>query len=251
MATQSVPTKSRLADYSHIEQLPDPPKRPDMNEYPSISAFTSAIGVWFRYRDDVLIASAGYLWRLSTDRYGPHPDAILALGVEAPQRVIRRNGYVISEVGKPPDLVLEVGSHSTGRRDYTSKRDTYAEYGVVEYWRFDPTGGEHHDGPVAGDTLVGGKYEPIEIVSESQTRHWGYSETLGLEVWWYDGILRLRDPLTGEFIRTHVESEEAVESERAARESAEERVEFERAARESAEARADEMEAELRRLRGG
>ena len=47
----------------------------------------------------------------------------------------------VDEVGKPPDLVLEVASESTGRRDYTFKRDGYEKMGVGEYWRFDPSGG--------------------------------------------------------------------------------------------------------------
>ena len=85
---------------------------------------------------------------------------------------IKRNGYVISEVGKPPDLVLEVGSRSTGRRDYTVKRKGYARYGVREYWRFDPSGGDYHDAHLGGDTLVDGEYQSIEIVSESEDRHW-------------------------------------------------------------------------------
>ena len=67
---------------------------------------------------------------------------------------------------------------------------------------------------LGGDTLGDdGKYKPIQIVSESETRHWGYSEVLGLEIWWYDGILRLRDPVTGEFLHaTPEESEEAIET---------------------------------------
>ena len=243
MVTQKALTKPRVPDYSLVERIPDPPRRYEMNEYPHIEAFTSALRVWLNDEEGVVIASAGYLWRLSTDRYGPVPDAILARGVRDPERVLRRNGYVISEVGKPPDLVLEVGSPSTGRRDYTDKREIYAEYGAREYWRFDPSGGQHHDAPLAADTLVDGKYEPMEIVSESETRHWGYSPILELEVWSYDGILRLRDPLTGEFIPTHVEAWEAAQIARARAQSAEQRAR-------SAESRATQLEAELRRLRG-
>ena len=110
------------------------------------------------------------------------PDFIFARQVRDPERVIRRNGYVISEVGKPPDLVLEVGSRNTGRRDFTVKREGYAALGIGEYWRFDPSGGEYHDVPLAGDTLVDGEYVSVEIVAESDGRHWGYSETLELEL---------------------------------------------------------------------
>ena len=286
MAIQSVITEPRLRDYPDIEPLPDPPQVPDMEQFDGISAFAAALSARCRRRDGYLVSGGGYLRSDAQDRGDFAPDIAFAEGLEDPWRIVRRNGYVISEVGKPPDLVLEVGSRSTGRRDYTVKREGYARYGVQEYWRFDPSGGNYHDAPLGGDTLVDGEYQPIEIVSESETRHWGYSEVLGLEVWWYDGLLRLRDPVKGEFLRTPEESEDAVEaaerqaeseraaresaerraesermareSERAARESAERRAEAERmaareserAARESAEARVAEMEAELRRLRG-
>ncbi len=243
MVTQKALTKPRVPDYSRVEPIPDPPRKPKMNEYPHISAFTSALDVWFNDEEGVVIASAGFLWRFPTDRYGPVPDTIFARGVRDPERVILRNGYVISEVGKPPDLVLEVGSPSTGRRDYTDKREIYAEYGAREYWRFDPSGGRHHDAPLAADILVNAKYQPMEITSESETRHWGYSPVLELEIWSYDGILRLRDPISGQFIPTHVEAWEAAQTARARAQSAEARAQ-------SAESRAAQLEAQLRRLRG-
>jgi len=37
-----------------------------------------------------------------------------------------------------PDLVIEILSDSTGRRDRTEKLDLYAKYGVPEYWIVDP-----------------------------------------------------------------------------------------------------------------
>ena len=273
MATQSVLIKPRVADFSRLKPIPDPPRIPDMmGQMPTIAVFLMTLDAWFRHRGDVFVGAGGYLLKTLDDRNGPYPDGSFAYGLEDPGWLKYRNGYVISEVGKPPDLVFEVGSESTGRRDYTVKRETYAEYGVGEYWRFDPSGGEYHDAPLAGDRLVDGEYEPIEIVSEPDGRHWGYSEAMGLEFWWVrdeslrwnEGELRFRDPVTGEFLRTPVESEEAAvtaeeraeyaerraESERSARESAERRAESERSARESAEARVAELEAETRRLRG-
>ena len=258
MAIQTAITKPLVPDYSDIEPLPDPPKRPDMEQFDGIHDFAWALGSRRKRRDGYLISGGGYLRSDPQDRGDFVPDIAYAENVGDVQRIIRRNGYVISEVGKPPDLVLEVASRSTGRRDYTVKREGYARYGVREYWRFDPSGGDYHDAPLGGDTLVDGEYQPIEIVSESETRHWGYSEVLGLEIWWHEGFLRLRDPVSGEFLhRTPEESEEAIEaaeasteSERVARIAAERRAEAERAARVSYEARMAEMEAELRRLRG-
>ena len=245
MAIQTAVTKPFAPDYSGIEPLPDPPKRPDMEQFDGISAFAWALGSRCKRQDGYLISGSGYLRSDAQDKGDFVPDIVFAKNVGDVQRIIRRNGYVISEVGKPPDLVLEVGSRSTGRRDYTIKREGYARYGVGEYWRFDPSGGDYHDAPLGGDTLEdGGEYRPIEIVSESETRHWGYSDVLGLEIWYYEGLLRLRDPVTSEFLYgTAEESEEA-------RQAAAQRAEIERVARVSYEARIAEMEAEIRRLRG-
>ena len=64
------------------------------------------------------------------------PDIYLAFGVD--ERAIRqRRLYLPWEVGKPPDLAVEVASASTARQDVTAKRDIYARIGVPEYWCFD------------------------------------------------------------------------------------------------------------------
>ncbi|HZG77814.1 MAG TPA: Uma2 family endonuclease [Paenibacillus sp.] len=47
---------------------------------------------------------------------------------------IIRDGYIYGV----PDLVVEVLSASTGRRDKTIKKATYERFGVKEYWLADP-----------------------------------------------------------------------------------------------------------------
>ena len=250
MTTRGAPAQPRIRDYSHIEPLPDPPPRePDMRQHESIINTDSSLSPHYRHRSDVLIGGGGYLRRDAADRGDFVPDLLFADGVADPQAVIWRNGYVISEVGKPPDWVLEVASRSTGRRDYTVKREGYAAYGVGEYWRFDYTGGRFHDAPLAGDKLVDGAYVPIEIAHEPDGRHWGYSEALGLELWWDDGVLRFRDPATGEFLLRPAELDEALEAERATREFAENRAEFAERRAAEAEAAREQAEAEIQRLR--
>ena len=250
MTTQTTLAQPHSEDYSRIEPLPDPPREPDMVQRKSLSTIDGTLGPHFAAYDDVVLTGEIYVRNDANDARELAPDFIFARQVSDPERVIRRNGYVISEVGKPPDLVLEVGSRSTGRRDYTVKREGYAALGIGEYWRFDPSGGYHHDVPLAGDTLVDGEYVPVEIVEESDDRHWGYSEVLELELWWEEGTLRFRDPVSGQFLLTP-------EEERVAREAAEERAGAaeERAGSAenragTAEARVAELESELRRLRG-
>ena len=247
-----------------IEQLPDPPREPDAVRRKSLSTLDNTLGPHFVAFSDVLITGQIYVLIDEDDARELAPDFIFARQVGDPERVIRRNGYVISEVGKPPDLVLEVGSRSTGRRDFTVMREGYAALGIREYWRFDPSGGDYHDLPLAGDTLVDGEYVPVEIVVESDERHWGYSEVLELELWWEEGALRFRDPVSGEFLLTPEELAADRLAERAARETAENRAgdaearaetaetraEEERADRMAAESRVTELEEELRRLRG-
>ena len=118
--------------------------------------------------------------------------------------------------------MLEVASPSTGRNDYTDKRLKYEEYGIAEYWRFDPSGGTYYDAALAGDRLVEGQYQPIEIKRVSEGRWRGYSNALGLYVCWEDGFLRFYDHESEVYLRSHQEAEDRVA----------------------------ELEAELRRLRG-
>lgn len=48
---------------------------------------------------------------------------------------IIRNGFVYGA----PDMVVEVLSPSTGRKDKTVKKAMFERFGVKEYWLFDPT----------------------------------------------------------------------------------------------------------------
>ena len=156
MATRTALRPSSPGPYAHLEPLPDPPRIRDMQQYNRLVAFDSIVRAHFAARADVLISGQGYLrHEAGNDAERLAPDCMVVFGVN-PDAIVARNGYVISEVGKPPDFVLEVASRSTGRRDYTVKRTGYAGYGVREYWRFDHTGGRYHDAALAGDRLVNG-----------------------------------------------------------------------------------------------
>ena len=133
-----------------------------------------------------------------------YPDLLIAFDVDPAAREAR-NGYLIPEQGKPPDFVLEVASESTGREDETAKRNDYEAMGVLEYWRFDHTGGEFHSAPLAGDRLVDNRYQPIEIARISDGVYRGHSDALNLELCWEYGRLRWYDPAAQRYLQTYDE----------------------------------------------
>ena len=175
---------------------------------------------------------------------------VLNLSPEAEESIDRNNVYLLWEVGKAPDFVMEIGSETTADVDLGRKRDLYAELGVGEYWRYDPTGGEFYGDSLVGERLVDGEYRTISLHDESGGRVWGRSETLKLDLWWDDGDLRFWDPVSGRWLLNHEEEKERADA-------AEIRADSEMSGRLAAEARADaaeirmaELEAEIRRLRG-
>ena len=248
---EAPPAETQSAPPARIEPLPDPKRKPDaMRQFPYIFGAHQVLSRYFRHRPDVLVASEGYLCHYADDRSDyVVPDCIVAFGVNPVAIRDQRNGYVISEVGKPPEFVLEVASESTGKLDYTVKPSIYAGFGVAEYWRFDRTGGRLHDAPLAGDRLVGGAYQPIELSTGADGMIWGYSEVLGLYLCWDRGRLRFYDPVREDFLPDPEEAMDRAEAAEARAEAEAAARADEARARAAAEARADAAEAELRRLR--
>ena len=217
--------------------FPDPPEDPDDKmtsfDHLTITGTAHSLAVHLGNPETTLVAGDRYLAvaptrNLSGVRY---PDLLVAFGVD-PEAYRRSNAYVISEQGKPPDLVLEVASRSTGHVDVTEKRADYAGLGIGEYWRFDETGA-YHGAKLAGDRLAEGQYVPVEMEELTDDSLQGYSAVLDLYLRWADGALALYDPATGESIAT-------LASERA-------RADMEQARAAAAEARVRELESQLRR----
>ena len=181
--------------------LPTPPLKVDaMQQFPILANTEQILSRWYGGRDDVLVGGQGYLCADRRNiRSSPVPDCVVAFGVDA-KRIVDTNGYVISEVGKPPEFVLEVASKTTGRRDYEVKRGIYAEMGVLEYWRFDATGGRYHDAALAGDSLSGSVYTPFPIDELPNGEIRGYSPILRLYLCWVSHRLLFFDHSKGEYL---------------------------------------------------
>ena len=208
MTTRLTTTAQLTGDYTFPNQLPKPPPGPySMQQEPIASEIREIIRCHFSDRPDVFVSGEGYLCQDTRYRTGwLVPDCVVAFEV-VPEAIFRRNGYVISEVGKPPDFVLEIASESTGVADYTRKREGYARYGVREYWRFDRSGGDYHDQPLAGDLLVDGEYQPMAVNREADGLIRGHSPVLGLDLCWDDARLRLYDPSVGQYLLNLEEAE--------------------------------------------
>lgn len=168
------------------------------------------------------------------------PDVLIAFNVNA-NFIVADGGYSINDHGKPPEFVLEIASPTTRRNDETGKREDYANFGVPEYWRFDDTGGRLYRAALAGDRLVNGRYEPIEVVEVGWARIWGYSAALNLYVCWEYGYLRWYDPVAQRYLRTHDEEAEGWIAEEAAHIA-------EREARIVAESMLSDAQARIRQL---
>ena len=261
-------------DISHLKPFPDPIRNPDEGTWfrvLALSGIAHFLGWHFGAPETTVIAGKVYIapHPLSEIKKLRAPDMLIAFNAD-PDACARRNAYVISEQGKPPDFVLEVASPSTGRIDVRDKPADYAALGIREYWRFDETG-ESYGARLAGDRLVGDRYEPIAIARLPLGNLEGYSKALELKLRWEGGQLKCYDPTTGKPIMTLAEMEAIAaaaqcqaEAERQARleaeqragvkqrtEKAEQRAAAERKARleaeQTAEARIRELEEKLRR----
>ena len=216
-------------------------------QYTAMIETTSALRVWFSGRTDVYVASDMLMYyRMNDNETRVAPDIYVVLGAAGNHK--RRN-WIVWREGKAPDFVMEVASPSTWQRDAAEKRDIYANMGVTEYWRFDPTG-EHFTPELVCETLSEGEYHELPLERDGEGRLWGRSSVLGLDIYVLPGLeLRLYDPASGLWLLTPHESEEArLAAEAAHLESEEARLAAEASLQESETAR-QQLEAENERLR--
>ena len=219
-------TRKRKIVYPETDGKPLPD-----GEYqaPLYREIVGAVQTFFSDRPDVHVnGNTMMYYEEGNPRRVVSPDCYVAFGVDV-ELILRNNTYLIWEMGKPPDFVLEIGSPSTFRVDLGSKRELYARLGVGEYWRFDGTGGDFYREPLVGEYLDNEEYRRFPLHEEPGGMVWGHSPALNLDLCWVDGRLRYYDPVAQVWLLNQLEEHEA---------------------RQAAEARVSELEAELRRLRG-
>ena len=193
---------------------------------------------------DVLVSGNTLIYYVEGDpSLSVAPDCYVVFGVSRAALLERHLTYRVWEAGKFPDFVLEIGSPSTADNDLGPKRELYARLGALEYWRYDPTGGEHYGEPLVGEYLEEGEYQRFEMMSDADGLPRAHSPLLNLDLRWEEGRLRFYDPVSGRWLENYVESIARAEVEHNARVAADARAD-------AAEARMAEMEAELQRLHG-
>ncbi len=232
----------QTTDAGTPEKFPDFPPRDDMQNSLHLDdqAHQATLRRRFGNGDAIIVLSEIPVRWTPGQREGHRiPDLLVAFGVDR-ALAVEQKGYSIEAQGKPPDFVLEIASESNGEEDYTNKRDDYAAFGIPEYWRFDPTGDQHHGAPLAGDRLVEGAYQPTQVLEVAPNHFHGHSDVLNLDPCWDNRRLRWWDPATKRYLLTPDETHEA-------RSRAEAQRDVEREARMTAEARVRELEAEMER----
>ena len=126
------------------------------------------------------------------------PDVAVAFGVDV-AAVENKTTYKVWEAGAAPCFALEIASPKTLRTDLYVKPAKYAELGVDEYWRLDPTGGQLLDPPLQGERRRSGRWAPIEVEPDGDGLR-GRSEALGLDLCWQPPKLRLWDLAAGAWL---------------------------------------------------
>ena len=216
-------------------------------QYIPLTNTVSALRVRYHGRTDVYVAGDMLIYyRINRNDLSIAPDVYAVFGAAGNHP---RDSWLVWREGKAPDFVMEIASQSTWRRDVAQKRDIYAEMGVSEYWRFDPTG-RFFTPPLMGERLVDAGYQQLPVVADESGILRGHSSVFELDICVRPGLdLRLFDPATGQWLPTHQESEAGRQAAEAALQSSEAGREAAEAALSDSEAGRRAAEAEIARLR--
>lgn len=213
-----------------------PPPLPDTVGTAQKRTFVAAanVGVFFRIKESPIV-----------------PDVMLSLDVELAKNLWEQENrtYFVWEIGKPPDIVIEIVSNRQGG-ELEAKRGKYARMGVPYYVVWDPQGlyGEPTLRAFAKHGLA--FYMPMKTLAFLD---------VGLSLVLWEGVfeevhniwLRWAD-LDGNLILTGAESAAAerkrAEDERKRADDADKRADDERKRADAAQARANRLAEKLRAL---
>ncbi len=127
------------------------------------------------------------------------PDVMIVKGVGN----YPRRSYKLWEEKQFPQVVFEISSRATWGEDLNKKWFLYQQFGVKEYYIFDP---EYDYLP---EPLIAYRLKRGELVKVNVKNNRIFSEEIGLEIVDTGEGLRLFDPETKQFMRTLSEERQA------------------------------------------
>ena len=174
-------------------------------QYTPLTETVSTLRVRYHEREDVYVGGDMLIYyRMNRNDVRVAPDVFAVFGVTSRHP---RDSWLVWREGRAPDFVMEIASSRTWRRDATEKRVIYADMGVTEYVRFDPTG-NYFTPALVMETLDGTEYRQQALITDGDGILRGHSDVLGLDICVAPDLsLRLYDPAEGEWLRTHQETE--------------------------------------------
>jgi len=129
------------------------------------------------------------------------PDVFVVFGVPKHKRPI----YKVWEEGKMADVVIEIASKTTWKKDKYHNMELYSRLGVKEYFLYDPTG-DYLQPALQGYWLdEDGAYEEMELEHLAGGILKLDSMLLHLELQVEKGQLRLYDPVAQSYLNNYLE----------------------------------------------
>jgi len=244
----------RKADYPEDIFYPDTDGKPMAEgdiQRDTLTYCVEALKHYFRAEPDVYVSGNLLFYYEQGNPYKSFaPDVFVVFGVPNYRRPI----YKIWEEGKAPDIVIEITSKTTRKKDRDNIR-LYSGLGVQEYFMFDPTG-DYLDPVLQCRRLRNGRYYPIKTQTLPDGTLKADSLVLGLELRVKAEGLRFYNSKQQEYLFTYAEEKdgrlwaEARAKQQSFRVEQEKvRAEQEKARAEQEKVRADSAEEELRQLK--
>lgn len=170
----------------------------DMGEttihYTLISDFVKMLKLFFAERDDVFIAAnLNLYYEKNKPRKYHTPDIMVVFGIPNQDRKV----YKLWEERQFPQVIFEVASDTTWKKDISDKVEVYEKFGVEEYYLLDP---ENAYLPLPLMAYRRGENGRLRLEFTEDNRI--FSPSLNLEIIWENRKFRLFDSVNQEFLLT-------------------------------------------------
>jgi Uma2 family endonuclease len=168
-------------DYTHIVTEDDTPVDNFQSEKQQRLLVEPLYSSWQPGVPFIAAANVGLFYALKQDALVP--DAFLSLGVEMPDdwSKKRNRSYFAWEIGKFPEVVIEIVSNRKGD-ELGDKKNDYARMGIACYAVFDPLKQLQGENELNGSLLKVWALQQKKYV-ELPTPYWLESVELGLMLW--------------------------------------------------------------------